>query len=206
MKIICIGRNYVDHAKELNNPVPKEPLVFMKPPSALLVNNKPLYFPEFTKDLHYELEVVVKIAKNGRHVQKEFAGDYIDEVALGIDFTARDIQEKCKQKGHPWEIAKGFDGSAVLSPFVSLEKVNRNAIEFELKKNGERVQFGNTSDMIFSFEAIIVYVSQFFKLQMGDLIYTGTPEGVGPVQIGDRLEGFLYTQDKVEHLLTCEIK
>ncbi len=206
MKIICIGRNYVDHARELNNPVPKKPMVFMKPPSALLVNNKPLYYPEFTKDLHYELEIVLKVGKNGRHVQQEFAGDYITEVALGIDFTARDVQDECKAKGHPWEIAKGFDGSAALSPFVPIERVNRNAIEFELKKNGERVQFGNTKDMIFSFEDIIVYVSQFFKLQMGDLIYTGTPAGVGAVQIGDCLEGFLYTRDKVEHLLSCEIK
>lgn len=206
MKIICIGRNYVDHAKELNNPVPKKPMVFMKPPSALLVNNKPLYYPEFTKDLHYELEIVLKVGKNGRHVQQEFAGDYIDEVALGIDFTARDVQDECKANGHPWEIAKGFDGSAALSPFVPIDRVNRNAIEFELKKNGERVQFGNSKDMIFSFEDIIVYVSQYFKLQMGDLIYTGTPAGVGAVQIGDQLDGYLYTRDRVEHLLSCEIK
>ncbi len=206
MKIICIGRNYIDHAKELNNPVPKKPMVFMKPPSALLVNNKPLYYPEFTKDLHYELEIVLKVGKNGRHVQKEFAADYITEIALGIDFTARDVQDECKRKGHPWEIAKGFDGSAALSSFVPIERVNRHAIEFEMKKNGERVQFGNTKDLIFSFEDIIVYVSQFFKLQMGDLIYTGTPAGVGPVQIGDKLEGFLYTKDQVAHLLTCEIK
>lgn len=206
MKILCIGRNYVDHALELNNKVPKQPLVFMKPPSALLVNNKPFYYPEFTKDLHYEVEVVLKIGKNGKYVQPEFAKDYIQEIALGIDFTARDLQQKCKDKGHPWEIAKGFDGSAVISPFVSLDTVNRNAIEFELHKNGEKVQHGNTKDMIFSCEDIIVYVSQFFKLQMGDYIYTGTPAGVGQVQIGDRLEAFLHTKDAIQAMLHCDIK
>ncbi|MCI5082484.1 MAG: fumarylacetoacetate hydrolase family protein [Saprospiraceae bacterium] len=206
MKIICIGRNYQDHAKELNNPVPKKPMIFMKPPSALLVNNKPLYYPEFTKDLHYELELVIKICKNGRYVQPEFAHKYYEQVGLGIDFTARDLQTKCKEKGHPWEIAKGFDGSAPISDFISIDKVNRHAIEFELKKNGERVQFGNTSNMIFSINEIIVYVSQFFKLQMGDMIYTGTPAGVGPVEIGDQLEGLLHTKDEVISMLRCEIK
>lgn len=206
MKIICIGRNYVDHAKELNNPVPSKPLVFMKPPSALLINNKPFYYPDFTKDLHYEVEVVLKIGKNGRHVQPDFAHKYYSEVALGIDFTARDIQDACKAKGHPWEIAKGFDGSAVLSPFLPIDQVNRSAIEFELRKNGNSVQNGNTKDLIFSFEDIIVYVSQYFKLQMGDLIYTGTPAGVGPVQIGDRLEGFLHTKSEVQQMFLCEVK
>jgi 2-keto-4-pentenoate hydratase/2-oxohepta-3-ene-1,7-dioic acid hydratase in catechol pathway len=206
MKIICIGRNYVDHAKELNNPVPKEPLVFMKPPSALLVNNKPLYYPEFTKDLHFEVELVLKIGKNGKYIQPEFAADYISEIALGVDFTARDLQDQCKAKGHPWEIAKGFDGSAVISSFLPIEQVNRNAVEFELLKNGEKVQHGNSKDMIFSFEDIIVYTSQFFKLQMGDLIYTGTPAGVGPVQIGDRLEGFLHTRQEIKTMFHCEIK
>lgn len=206
MKIICIGRNYVDHAKELNNPVPSRPVVFMKPPSALLIGNRPFYYPEFTKDLHHELEIVLKIGKNGRHVQKEFAANYYKEIALGIDFTARDLQLDLKKKGHPWEIAKGFDHSAVLSEFLPIEKVNRSAIEFQLKKNGKIVQKGNSKDMIFSFDDIIVYVSQFFKLQMGDLIYTGTPAGVGPVQIGDKLEGELFTSNSVEALLYCEIK
>ena len=206
MKIICIGRNYVDHAKELNNPVPSRPVVFMKPPSALLIGNRPFYYPEFTKDLHYELEVVLKIGKNGRHVQQEFAADYFKEIALGIDFTARDLQSELKKKGHPWEIAKGFDHSAVISEFISIDRVNRSAIEFQLKKNDEVVQKGNTKDMIFSFEDIIVYVSQYFKLQMGDLIYTGTPAGVGPIQIGDKLEGELFTKTSVEPLLRCEIK
>ena len=206
MKIICIGRNYVDHAKELNNPVPKNPLVFMKPPSALLINNKPFYYPEFTEDLHHELEVVLKIGKNGRHVQREFAADYCTEIALGIDFTARDVQSRLKAKGHPWEIAKGFDGSAVLSSFVPMDKVNRSAIEFHLSKNGETVQHGNTKDLIFSFEDIIMYVSKYFKLQMGDLIYTGTPAGVGPVKIGDELKGFLHTKNGVEEMFRCDIK
>lgn len=206
MKIICIGRNYIDHAKELDNPIPKKPLVFMKPPSALLVNNKPFYYPEFTQDLHFEVELVLKIGKNGKYVQPEFADDYISEIALGIDFTARDLQQTCKEKGHPWEIAKGFDGSAVISPFLPIEKVNKKAIAFELHKNGEIVQQGNSKDMIFSFEDIIVYTSKFFKLQMGDLIYTGTPAGVGPVKIGDRLEGFLHTRQEVKSMFHCEIK
>jgi len=206
MKIICIGRNYAEHARELNNPVPKSPVVFMKPPSALLVNNKPLYYPEFTEDLHYEVEIVLKIGKNGRHVQPEFTGGYYPEIGLGVDFTARDVQQRCKEKGHPWEIAKGFDGSAVTSHFLPIGQFNRNSIEFELKKNGATVQHGNTKDMLFGFDAIIVYVSKFFKLQMGDLIYTGTPSGVGPVQIGDRLEGFLHTKTDVQPMFQCEIR
>lgn len=206
MKIICIGRNYADHAKELNNAVPSKPMVFMKPPSALLVNDKPFYIPDFTQDCHYELEVVLKIAKNGRHVQPEFAKDYVKEIALGIDFTARDLQSECKKKGHPWEIAKGFDGSAVLSNFVSIDTVNRSAVEFQMLKNGAVVQHGNTKDLIFTFEDLICYVSKFFKLQMGDLIYTGTPAGVGPVAIGDKLEGVLFTKNGNLDLLKCEVK
>ncbi|MCH2081667.1 MAG: fumarylacetoacetate hydrolase family protein [Saprospiraceae bacterium] len=206
MKVICIGRNYSDHAKELNNPVPSKPMIFMKPPSALLVNNKPFYYPEFTNDLHYELELVVKICKNGRHIQPSYAHKYYEQVALGIDFTARDLQTECKQKGHPWEIAKGFDGAAPISDFVSLYNLNRTAIEFELHKNGTIVQKGNTKDMIFSIDQIIVYVSKFFKLQMGDIIYTGTPAGVGPVVIGDKLEGFLHTKDEILPMLSVEIK
>lgn len=207
MKIICIGRNYVDHAKELNNPVPSQPLVFMKPSSALLVNDKPLYYPAFTEDLHYEVEVVLKIGKNGRHVQPEFASKYYTQVGLGIDFTARDVQARCKAKGHPWEIAKAFDNSAVLSPFVDIAEVmDSQAIEFRLDKNGETVQKGNTKDMIFSFEDIIVYVSTFFKLHQGDMIYTGTPAGVGPVQIGDKLEGFMSLKEEEKQLFSCEIR
>lgn len=207
MKIICIGRNYVDHAKELKNPVPKKPLVFMKPPSALLVNNKPLYYPEFTKDLHYEAEIVLKISKNGRHVQSKFASKYYSKIGFGIDFTARDVQSKLKEKGHPWEIAKGFDGSAGLSEFIPIKDLNDpNAVEFRLTQNGENVQIGNTKDLIFSFDYLITYVSQFFKLQQGDLIYTGTPAGVGPVAIGDKLEGFISTKKGEIKMLKCNIK
>lgn len=206
MKIFCIGRNYAEHARELNNPVPQEPVVFMKPPTALLPNDKPFYFPEFTHDVHYEAEIVLRICKNGRHVQPEFAGRYYDHIAFGIDFTARDLQQRCKEKGLPWEIAKGFDGSAPISRFIPIDRFDHAAIEFELRKNGSTVQRGNTKDMLFSFEDIIVYVSRFFKLQTGDLIYTGTPSGVGPVAIGDRLEGFLHLGDEVRQMLTCEVK
>lgn len=202
MKIICIGRNYRDHAKELNNPVPKSPLVFMKPSTALLLENKPFYYPEFTSDLHYELEVVLKICKNGRHVQPKFASDYYEEIGLGIDFTARDIQNRCKEKGHPWEIAKGFDHSAVLSPFFKKEDYDMESVKFQMKKNGELVQDGNTAELIFKFDYLIQYVSKYFKLQIGDLIYTGTPAGVGPVKIGDQLEGFL----EGKKILDCLIK
>lgn len=206
MKIICIGRNYSEHAKELNNAIPSQPMVFMKPSSALLVNDKPLYYPEFTKDLHYEVEVVLKIGKNGRHVQPEFASKYYTQVGLGIDFTARDIQARCKAKGHPWEIAKGFDNSAALSPFVDITDVSAEAIEFRLDKNGETVQKGNTKDMIFSFEDIIVHVSKFFKLHQGDMIYTGTPAGVGPVKIGDKLEGFMSLKEGEKQMFSCDIR
>ncbi|MEM8526733.1 MAG: fumarylacetoacetate hydrolase family protein [Bacteroidota bacterium] len=206
MKIICIGRNYANHAKELNNSVPSKPLVFMKPPSALLVNNKPFYYPDFSTNIHYELEVVLKICRNGRHIQPEFAHKYYEQIALGIDFTARDLQAQCKEKGHPWEIAKGFDSSAVLSNFVSTDLVNRKAIEFYLTKNEKRVQHGNTKDLIFPFDELIVHVSKFFKLQQGDMIYTGTPAGVGPIQIGDVLKGTLVTKDGEQELLSCEIR
>ena len=203
MKILCIGRNYAKHAKEMNTDVPAKPLVFMKPPSALLANNKPLYYPEFTKNLHYEVEVVLKICKNGRHVQKEFASSYYNEIGIGIDFTARDIQAACKAKGHPWEIAKAFDSSAPISnQFVPIKELNKDAIAFSLKKNGETVQVGNTQDLIFDFDYLICYLSQYFKLQIGDLIYTGTPEGVGPVQIGDQLEAFI----EEKSMLSCTIK
>ncbi len=207
MKIICIGRNYAAHAKELNNPVPSRPVVFMKPASALLVNGKPFYYPEFTKDLHFETELVLKIGKNGRHVQPEFALDYIQEIGLGIDFTARDLQSELKAKGHPWELAKGFDGSAVLGNFMKpAELPGFSNLEFYLEKNGERVQHGFSKDMLFSFQDIICFVSQYFKLQMGDLIYTGTPAGVGPVTIGDQLRAFIVTASGSKELLRCDVK
>lgn len=202
MKIICIGRNYIEHAKELNNPVPKKPLVFHKPASALLKNSKPFYYPSFTEDLHHELEVVLRICKNGKHIEEKFAHKYYDELSLGIDFTARDVQTKCKEKGHPWEIAKAFDHSAPIGEFVSKEGFEMSNIDFKLLVNGDARQIGNTRDLIFNFDYIISYVSQYFSLRQGDLIYTGTPEGVGPVQIGDVLEGFM--GDK--KLLHCEVK
>ena len=201
MKVICIGRNYVDHAKELNNPVPESPLIFMKPSTATLVNEKPFYYPEFSEDIHYEAELVIKIIKNGKHVQPEFAHEYYNEVTVGLDMTARDIQSVCKEKRHPWEIAKGFDNSAVLGSFVPVNKDIQD-VRFSLKKNGENVQEGWTGDMLFPINDIIVYVSKFFKLQIGDMIFTGTPKGVGPIAIGDRFEGFVEGQ-KVLH---CDIK
>ena len=190
MKIICIGRNYIDHAKELNNPVPSTPLIFMKPPSALLVDDKPFYYPDFSKNIQHELELVLKISKNGKHIQPEFASSYYQQITVGIDFTARDIQSALKSKGHPWEIAKGFDGSAVLGRFIDLTPaLRKNGIPFSLKKGDQIVQKGFSKDMIFSFDDIVVYASKFFKLQMGDLIYTGTPSGVGPISIGDIFYG-----------------
>lgn len=191
MKIICIGRNYHDHIKELNNPVPSKPLVFMKPASALLINNSPFYHPDFSENIQYEGELVIKICRNGRHVQREFARTYYDEVAFGFDFTARDVQQRCKEKGHPWEIAKGFDQSAAMSPFIKIGDRDVRDLRFETHLNGEVVQRGHTADLIFDFDYIITYVSQYFKLQMGDYIFTGTPAGVGQVKIGDTLEGFI---------------
>jgi 2-keto-4-pentenoate hydratase/2-oxohepta-3-ene-1,7-dioic acid hydratase in catechol pathway len=167
------------------------------------VNNKPLYYPDFTKDLHYEGELVLRVCKNGRSVQPEFASRYYDAVAFGVDFTARDVQDRLKSKGHPWEIAKGFDRSAPLSKWVPLEEIpDVNNIHIQLKKNGEVVQDGHTSDLIFSFDSLICHISRYFTLHKGDMIFTGTPAGVGPVQIGDVLEGFI----EGNHLLTCSIK
>ena len=203
MKIFCIGRNYSEHAKELQNDVPDEPMVFMKPHTALLLANRPFYYPDFTEDVHHELEIVLRICKNGRSVQEKFAHKYYDAVGLGIDFTARDLQSALKKKGHPWEIAKAFDRSAPLSRFVEKTALkNPSAIEFHLTKNGETVQQGNTKDLIFSFDVLIAHLSRYFTLNMGDYIFTGTPAGVGPVQIGDVLEGYL----EGEKLLRCSIK
>ena len=195
MKIICIGRNYSEHAKEMKSEVPTQPIIFLKPATALLKDNKPFYYPEWSKDIHYETELVLKVCKQGKYVEEKFAHKYVDEINLGIDFTARDIQAAQKAKGLPWEISKAFDGSAVIG---SATKKDANAIErlkqgvqFHLLLNGKEVQRGNSADMVFSVDKIIAYVSQFFTLQVGDLLYTGTPVGVGAVQIGDRLEGYL---------------
>ncbi len=192
MKIICIGRNYVAHARELNNEVPDTPVFFMKPDSALVIANRPFFYPEFSKDVHYELEVVIRINRLGRSIEEKYAHRYYNELALGIDFTARDLQAELKKKGLPWEIAKGFDYSAPISEFFPLDKYGDiHNLSFRLDVNGRTVQDGNTSLMIFSFEKIIAYVSRFMTLKTGDLIYTGTPAGVGPVAINDRLEAYL---------------
>jgi acylpyruvate hydrolase len=192
MKIIAIGRNYAEHAKELNNPVPTSPVIFMKPDTALLKDNKPFYHPDFSQDVHHEIEVVLKISKEGKHISEKFAGNYFEEIALGIDFTARDIQQRQKEKGLPWELAKAFDNSAPVSNFVpKAQFADIYALNFNLDVNGESRQVGNTKDLIFSFEFIIAFVSQYITLKKGDLIFTGTPQGVAKVNIGDRLEGYL---------------
>ena len=192
MKIICIGRNYGEHAKELKNEIPDKPILFLKPQTALLKDNKPFYIPEWTTDLHYETELVLKVCKQGKYIEEKFAYKYFDEISVGIDFTARDLQAQQKAKGLPWEIAKAFDNSAVLGEIKNVSALGKaKGFHFHLLLNGAKVQEGNTDDMIFPFEKIIAYASQFFTLQVGDLIYTGTPAGVGPVKVGDRLEGFL---------------
>jgi 2-keto-4-pentenoate hydratase/2-oxohepta-3-ene-1,7-dioic acid hydratase in catechol pathway len=203
MKIICIGRNYAEHAKELKNEIPTEPVFFMKSDTALLKDGEPFYYPDFTKDLHHEIEIVIKINKVGKHIDEQFAHKYYEEIGLGIDFTARDLQAKAKEKGLPWEKAKAFDGSAPLGKFISKTALgDLSDIGFELTINGETRQKGNTSDLLFSFDKIIAYVSKFVTLKVGDLIYTGTPEGVGPVKIGDKLQGFI----KGDLMLEFEVK
>lgn len=203
MKIICIGRNYAEHAKELKNEIPKEPVWFMKPDTALLKDGEPFYYPDFTKDLHHEIEIVIKINRVGKHIDEQFAHKYYDEIGLGIDFTARDLQTLCKEKGLPWERAKAFDGSAPIGKFIKKEQLgNLSNIAFELKINGESRQVGSTKDLLFSFDKVIAYVSQFVTLKVGDLIFTGTPEGVGPVKIGDKLQGYM----KGDLLLEFEVK
>jgi len=189
MKIICIGRNYAEHAKEMKSELPKEPVFFMKPETALL-KEKDFYMPDFTSNLHHEIELVLKICRNGKHIEEQFAHKYYDEIGLGIDFTARDVQEVCKQKGLPWEKAKAFDNSAPIGKFVKKDTLGAN-IDFELKINGETRQKGNSRDLIFSFDKVISYVSKFVTLKTGDLIYTGTPEGVGQVKQRDQLDGFV---------------
>ncbi len=195
MKIICIGRNYSEHAKELNNAVPEKPVFFMKPDTALLQKNNPFFYPAFSKDVHYETEIVLKINRNGKYIEEQFAHKYFDEISIGIDLTARDLQAEQKKKGLPWEIAKAFDQSAPVGKFVSKSKFQDiNQIGFSLKINGELRQQGNTRDMIFSFDLIISYISQFVSLKTGDLIFTGTPAGVGPIKIDDHFEVFIESE------------
>lgn len=204
MKIICIGRNYAEHAKELNNEVPSEPVIFLKPETALIPKGHPFFYPGHTADLHYEVELVLRVSRLGKHIDRKFAHKYYDEVGIGIDFTARDIQQECKKKGLPWEKAKAFDHSAPLSqkfiPLAALPDPKR--INFTLHKNGTLVQSGNSSDMLFDFDELIVQISKYFTLKMGDLIFTGTPSGVGPVQQGDVLEAAI----EGEKLLKLRIK
>jgi len=203
MKIICIGRNYSEHARELNNPVPAEPVFFMKPESAQLRNNQPFFYPSFSNDIHYEAELVLHVCKVGRNIQENFASTYFDGIGVGIDFTARDLQQKAKEKGLPWEMAKAFDNSAPVSAFLPVDAFNDlSDISFGLYKNDQLVQQGNSGDMIFSFNTIIAYVSKFVTLKQGDYIFTGTPAGVGPVKPGDKLEAFI-GNDK---LLLCNIR
>ena len=192
MKIICIGRNYVNHAKELGNQIPSEPLFFLKPETAIQPKGHPFFIPDFSDDIHYEVELVVKIDKIGKNIEEIFACKYYSQVGLGIDFTARDVQDDCKAKGLPWEKAKGFDGAAQISrTFINKSELDLNNISFRLEKNGEQVQVGNSKDMLFAFDAIIAHISKFYTLKIGDLIYTGTPEGVGKVEEGETLKGFI---------------
>ena len=203
MKIFCVGRNYADHAKELGNAVPDEPVIFMKPKTALLQTNAPFYYPEFSNELHYEVEIVLRICKNGRYVEEQNADKYYDAFTIGIDFTARDIQAELKKKGLPWEKAKAWDNSAVIGKWVTFTPESlANPIHFSLQKNKEVAQLGNSEDMIFSFNEIVSHISQYFSLNIGDLIYTGTPAGVGECVTDDVLEGF-YEKEK---MFALEIK
>jgi 2-keto-4-pentenoate hydratase/2-oxohepta-3-ene-1,7-dioic acid hydratase in catechol pathway len=199
MKIFCIGRNYVAHAKELGNDVPDEPVIFMKPKSALLQAHTPFYYPEFSNELHYEAELVLRICKNGKYIQERFANKYYNAVTIGIDFTARDIQNDLKAKGLPWEKAKAWDNSAVIGKWIELKpEINKSDINFCLYKNKELVQQGNSGNMIFSFDQIIAHISNYFSLNIGDLVFTGTPAGVGECVVGDDLEGFIEDESMFE--------
>jgi len=191
MKIICIGRNYADHITELGNERPETPVIFMKPDTAILRNNDAFYYPDFSKDIHYECELLIRINKEGKSVEPRFAHKYYDQIGLGIDFTARDLQAKAKEKGLPWEMAKGFNGSAPTSPFISKEGFDLTNTQFQLELNGQVVQDANTSLMLWPVNELIAYVSKYFTLKKGDILFTGTPKGVGPVKIGDRLVGRL---------------
>lgn len=203
MKIICVGRNYAAHVTELNNEKPKEPVLFLKPDTAILQKKMPFFIPAFTDNIHYEVEVLVRINRIGKHIQPQFAHKYYNEIGLGIDFTARELQMQLKQKGLPWEKAKAFDGSAYVGNWIPKEKFeNLNGLSFELRKNGLIVQNGNTQNMLFSLDKLISYISTFFTLKIGDIIFTGTPKGVGSVAEDDELEGFL----EGEHQFSIKVK
>jgi 2-keto-4-pentenoate hydratase/2-oxohepta-3-ene-1,7-dioic acid hydratase in catechol pathway len=203
MKIFCIGRNYAEHAKEMGNGVPEEPIIFMKPKSALVQGHTPFYYPEFTNELHYEAELVVRVSKNGKYIQEKHASNYYNAISVGIDFTARDIQQQLKEKGLPWEKAKAFDNSAAVGKFIDIgPAINKKNINFSLTKNKEVVQKANSSEMIFTIDQIVANISNYFSINIGDLIYTGTPAGVGECIVGDLLEVYL----EKEPLLSLEIK
>jgi acylpyruvate hydrolase len=203
MKILAIGRNYADHIAELKNEVPDEPVIFFKPDTAILRNNEPFYYPEYSNDIHHEVELILRISREGKNIEKKFAHKYYDAIGLGIDFTARDLQSKAKAKGLPWTLAKGFNGSAPVSEFISLDQFpDLKNISFGLDVNGDTKQKGNSEMMMNDFDDIIAYISRFITLKKGDIIFTGTPEGVGPIKIGDRLEG--YVEDR--KMLDFEIK
>lgn len=203
MKIFCVGRNYAEHAQELGNDVPEEPVIFMKPKSALLQPHTPFYYPEFTNELNYECELVLRISKNGKYIQEKFASKYYDALTVGIDFTARDIQKELKEKGLPWEKAKAWDNSAVVGKWKPLtEFKNKKDIGFGFFKNKEQVQQGNSRDMIYDFDYLVSYISNFFSINIGDLIFTGTPKGVGEVVVGDELEACIGD----ETLLSLDVK
>lgn len=203
MKIFCVGRNYVEHAKELGNEIPDDPVIFMKPKSALLQPHMPFYYPEFTNELHYECELVLRISKNGKYIQEKFASKYYDAVTVGIDFTARDIQDDLKAKGLPWEKAKAWDNSAAIGKWIPLTGVkNKKDINFCLYKNKELAQQGNSGQMIHNFDKIVSYISNYFSVNIGDLIFTGTPAGVGEIVVGDEVEAFI----EDESLLTLDVK
>ena len=196
MKLICIGRNYSNHIAELQNEKPTEPVVFLKPDTAILLKKQPFFVPDFSKNVQHEVEVLVKINRVGKYIASEFAHKYYDQIGLGIDFTARDLQQTLKQKGLPWEKAKAFDGSAVIGKWVSKRQFeNLNNMSFSLKKNDTIVQSGNTKDMLWNIDGIISYVSQFFTLKIGDIIFTGTPSGVGPVQANDSISGYIENEE-----------
>lgn len=199
MKILAIGRNYAEHITELNNERPSEPVIFTKPDTALLKNNEDFYYPDYSKDIHHEIELVLRISKVGKNIDQNFAHKYYDQIGLGIDFTARDLQSNAKEKGLPWAIAKGFDSSAPISNFKSIKEIEDiNNLDFSLKVDGELKQTGNTSMMLFNFNYMVSYLSKFFTLKTGDLIFTGTPKGVGPIKIGQKLEGYIADEKMLE--------
>lgn len=202
MKILCVGRNYAEHARELGNEVPGNPVIFSKPESAILRKGEEFFIPDFSHEIHFEVELIIRISKLGKRIQEKFARNYYAEIGLGIDFTARDLQSELKSKGLPWDLAKGFDGSAVIGDFIPLDHEAGSEISFRLEKNGKTVQSGNSQDMIFSFDKIVAFVSQYFTLKTGDLLFTGTPPGVGKVETGDVLTGFMGDRQ----MFSCKIR